>query len=114
MQYVKQLVAQGLIHIRRVPLEEARMQIHNAWEWALQGGCFTGLQAQGPDPNNAREVALFQQKRLLNLLASLGFASGQWNRPLQEHIRQPYQARDPEVMWIPAPHAARPMLVQAV
>ena len=50
--------------------------------------------SQGPDPDSAREVTALRQKRLI--YNNLGFASGQW-----EHIIQPYQGRDPDIMWIP-------------
>ena len=48
----------------------------------------------GPVAADAGQVAAFSRKRLVycNLLSTLGFASGKWNRPVQNHIMEDYEA----------------------
>ncbi|CAE7462712.1 unnamed protein product [Symbiodinium sp. CCMP2592] len=108
LDYVKKLMETGLIQIKRISLQEFKAHVLAAWAWAEAGDCFGGMAAQGPDTNDPGQVALFKGKRViyLNLLATLGFASGKWNTTLQEHISEPFVGAQADVHWIPAPHAA--------
>ena len=101
--HVQDLLHQGKIQIKKIPVEEARAHIIAAWQWAEAGQCFHGIAAAGPH-TQAQAVAFEGKKTIFfNLVATLGWASGKWQRQLLAHIKEEWQGPHGP-MWLPRPH----------
>ena len=76
--------------------------MHAAWGWAKEVNSFGGLPATASEFGSRVQKAAFEVKRkaYLNLLCTVGWASGRWSRPIIQVIRN-----DDIPVWIPVPRA---------
>ena len=94
LQHVQEMINKGVIQIKNLPVDEAKAHIMAAWDWAEKSNIFRAHQEGDPS---------FETKKLIyfNLVASLGFASGKWQRPVLAHIREPISVPQAGVQWLP-------------
>ena len=101
LQHVQEMIHKGVIQIKKLPVDEAKAHIMAAWDWAEKSNTFRAHQEGDPS---------FETKKLIyfNLVSSLGFASGKWQRPVLANIREPISVPQAGVQWLPRLHIPMP------
>ena len=76
------LVEQDIILIKKVSLLNYREMLEHAWAKCEEERIWIGLPLFGPYTPEQEETMSRKRLTYLKLLATLGFASGTWSRPL--------------------------------
>ena len=99
-RYFTNLVDDGILAVRKVPIDTYITHLHALWQLCTENAVFTGMDNTGPDPDDRAQVQAFDEKAQLFcvLQAQLGLCTHRTWAPVMNWIRR---RRPSDPMWLP-------------